>query len=78
MSIKFLRLSFPPSADKQTMYSTMYSLNNTFGITINVISLGVTTTEGWMEVELIGSDAVISACVDWLRHTGVEFGIPQA
>jgi hypothetical protein len=41
-------------------------------LTINIIRAEVTATQGWLEVQFVGSAALIESAISWLRAQGVE------
>jgi len=47
-------------------------IRNFIGLTVNIMHAEVNSTEGWIEVQLAGTAAIIEAAVDWLRKQGIE------
>lgn len=70
MTEQVVRLIYPPSAVNTPIVN---QLIRTFGdLSVNILRAEVNPTEGWLEVQLMGSAAVIESSIDWLRQQGVE------
>lgn len=70
MTEQVVRLIYPPSAVNMPIVN---QLIRSFGdLSINILRAEVNPTEGWLEVQLIGSAAVIESSIDWLRKQGIE------
>jgi ABC-type methionine transport system ATPase subunit len=65
-----VRLIYPPSVVNIPIVN---QLIRSFGdLSVNILRAEVNPTEGWLEVQLIGSAPVIESAIDWLRKQGVE------
>jgi ABC-type methionine transport system ATPase subunit len=65
-----VRLIYPPSVVNIPIVN---QLIRSFGdLSVNILRAEVNPTEGWLEVQLIGSASVIESSIDWLRKQGVE------
>jgi ABC-type methionine transport system ATPase subunit len=65
-----VRLIYPPSVVNIPIVN---QLIRSFGdLSVNILRAEVNPTEGWLEVQLIGSAPVIESSIDWLRKQGVE------
>lgn len=70
MTEQVVRLIYPPSVVNIPIVN---QLIRSFGdLSVNILRAEVNPTEGWLEVQLIGSASVIESSIDWLRKQGVE------
>jgi ABC-type methionine transport system ATPase subunit len=70
MTEQVLRLIYPPSVVNVPIVN---HLIRTFDdLSVNILRGEVSPNEGWLEVQLIGSAAIIESSIDWLRQQGVE------
>jgi ABC-type methionine transport system ATPase subunit len=70
MTEQVLRLIYPPSVVNVPIVN---HLIRTFDdLSVNILRAEVSPNEGWLEVQLIGSAAIIESSIDWLRQQGVE------
>lgn len=70
MTEQVLRLIYPPSVVNIPIVNQL--IRNYSDLTVNILRAEVNPTEGWLEVQLVGSASVIESSVDWLRQQGVE------
>lgn len=70
MAEQVVRLIYPPTVVNVPIVN---QLIRAFGdLTVNILQAEVNPTQGWLEVQLVGSAAVIESSIDWLRKQGVE------
>jgi ABC-type methionine transport system ATPase subunit len=65
-----LRLIYPPSVVNVPIVNQL--IRNYGDLSINILRAEVNPTEGWLEVQLVGSAGLIESSIDWLRKQGVE------
>jgi ABC-type methionine transport system ATPase subunit len=65
-----VRLIYPPSAVNTPIVNQL--IRNFGDLSVNILRAEVNPTEGWLEVQLMGSAPVIESSIDWLRSQGVE------
>jgi ABC-type methionine transport system ATPase subunit len=65
-----LRLIYPPSVVNVPIVNQL--IRNYSDLAVNILRAEVNPTEGWLEVQLIGSAGLIESSIDWLRKQGVE------
>ncbi|MCW5877119.1 MAG: hypothetical protein KIS85_09625 [Anaerolineales bacterium] len=70
MTEQVVRLIYPPAAVNTPIVNQL--IRNFEDLSINILRAQVNPTEGWLEVQLVGSAAVIESSIDWLRSQGVE------
>ncbi|MBX3049456.1 MAG: hypothetical protein KIS80_06320 [Anaerolineales bacterium] len=70
MTEQVVRLIYPPSAVNTPIVNQL--IRNFGDLSINILRAQVNPTEGWLEVQLVGSAAVIESSIDWLRSQGIE------
>ena len=70
MTEQVLRLIYPPSVVNIPIVNQL--IRNYSDLTVNILRAEVNPTEGWLEVQLVGSASVIESSIDWLRQQGVE------
>ncbi len=70
MTEQLVRLIYPPSVVNIPIVNQL--IRNFRDLAINILRAEVNPTEGWLEVQLIGSAAIIESSIDWLRKQGVE------
>ncbi len=70
MTEQVVRLIYPPTVVNVPIVNQLIRSFN--DLTVNILQAEVNPTEGWLEVQLVGSAAVIESSIDWLRKQGVE------
>jgi ABC-type methionine transport system ATPase subunit len=65
-----VRLIYPPAAVNIPIVNQLIRSFN--DLTVNILQAEVNPTQGWLEVQLVGSAAVIESSIEWLRKQGVE------
>lgn len=70
MTEQVVRLIYPPSAVNTPIVNQLIRSYN--DLTVNILQAEVNPTQGWLEVQLVGSASVIESSIDWLRKQGVE------
>jgi ABC-type methionine transport system ATPase subunit len=70
MTEQVVRLIYPPSSVNNPIVNQLIRSFN--DLTVNILQAEVNPNQGWLEVQLVGSAAVIEASIDWLRKQGVE------
>lgn len=65
-----VRLIYPPSVVNIPIVNQLIRKYN--DLTVNILRAEVNRTEGWLEVQLVGTAALIESSMDWLRQQGVE------
>jgi ABC-type methionine transport system ATPase subunit len=65
-----VRLIYPPSAVNTPIVNQL--IRNFGDLSVNILRAEVNPTEGWLEVQLMGSASIIESSIDWLRSQGVE------
>ena len=70
MTEQVVRLIYPPSVVNVPIVNQL--IRNFGDLAVNILRAEVNPTEGWLEVQLIGSAAVIESSIDWLRKQGVD------
>lgn len=70
MTEQVVRLIYPPSVVNTPIVNQL--IRRYSDINVNILRAEVNQTEGWLEVQLVGSAAVIESAIDWLRQQGVE------
>ena len=70
MTEQVVRLIYPPSVVNIPIVNQL--IRNFGDLSVNILRAEVNPTEGWLEVQLIGSASVIESSIDWLRKQGVE------
>ncbi len=70
MTEQVVRLIYPPSAVNTPIVNQL--IRNFGDLSVNILRAEVNPTEGWLEVQLMGSAPVIESSIDWLRSQGVE------
>jgi ABC-type methionine transport system ATPase subunit len=68
-----VRLIYPPSVVNVPIVNQL--IRNFSDLAVNILRAEVNPTQGWLEVQLIGSAAVIESSIDWLRKQGVDVQI---
>ncbi|MBX3046223.1 MAG: hypothetical protein KJZ53_10560 [Anaerolineales bacterium] len=70
MTEQVVRLIYPPAAVNTPVVNQL--IRNFVGLTVNILQAQVNPAEGWLEVQLVGSSAIIESSIDWLRSQGIE------
>ncbi|MCW5873705.1 MAG: hypothetical protein KIS88_03565 [Anaerolineales bacterium] len=70
MTEQVVRLIYPPAAVNNPVVNQL--IRNFTGLTVNILQAEVNPTQGWLEVQLVGSSAIIESSIDWLRSQGIE------
>lgn len=70
MTEQVLRLIYPPSVVNVPIVNQL--IRNFGDLSVNILRAEVNPSEGWLEVQLIGTASVIESSIDWLRKQGVE------
>jgi ABC-type methionine transport system ATPase subunit len=70
MTEQVVRLIYPPSSVNNPIVNQLIRSFN--DLTVNILQAEVNPNQGWLEVQLVGSAAVIESSIDWLRKQGVE------
>lgn len=70
MAEQVVRLIYPPSVVNVPIVNQL--IRSFSDLAVNILRAEVNPTQGWLEVQLIGSAAVIESSIDWLRKQGVE------
>ncbi|UYN89607.1 MAG: NIL domain-containing protein [Anaerolineales bacterium] len=70
MTEQVVRLIYPPAAVNTPVVTQL--IRNFVGLTVNILQAQVNPTQGWLEVQLVGSSAIIESSIDWLRSQGIE------
>lgn len=70
MTQQVVRLIYPPAAVNIPIVNQLIRSFN--DLTVNILQAEVNPTQGWLEVQLVGSAAVIESSIEWLRKQGVE------
>ncbi len=70
MTEQVVRLIYPPTVVNVPIVNQL--IRSFSDLTVNILQAEVNPTEGWLEVQLVGSAAVIESSIDWLRKQGVE------
>lgn len=65
-----IRLVFPPALLNTPIVNHLIRAYS--DLTINIIRAEVSKTEGWLEVQLVGTHGMIEDAIDWLQQKGVE------
>jgi ABC-type methionine transport system ATPase subunit len=69
MATRRLRLSYPPSLLREPV---VYQLIRRFDLQVNILRAQIELEEGWLEVELKGSKAVLDQAQAWLQQQGID------
>ncbi|MBN1264516.1 MAG: hypothetical protein JXA25_03425 [Anaerolineales bacterium] len=69
MGYRHLRLVYPPSLLNEPILSQLMKASP---IHVNIIRAHITLEEGWLEIELSGSDEEILWAVSWLNEQGLQ------
>ena len=69
MPTRTLRLNYPPSLLRQPILHRLIKKSN---LTVNILQAQISIEEGWLEVQMTGSQEDIDRAVDWLRGEGIE------
>lgn len=70
MTEQVVRLIYPPAAVNTPVVTQL--IRNFNGLTVNIMHAETNSSDGWIEVQLAGTAAIIEAAVDWLRKQGIE------
>ena len=70
MTEQVVRLFYPPTVVNVPIVNQL--IRNFGDLTVNILQAEVNPTEGWLEVQLVGSASIIESAIDWLRKQGVE------
>lgn len=70
MAEQIIRLLYPPSIRNLPILNQL--IRRYKDLTINILRAQVNTAESWLEVQVIGSAAVIENAIGWLHEQGVE------
>ncbi len=70
MAEQVARLIYPSSLLNRPIINRL--IRTYSDLTINIIRAEVTATQGWLEVQFVGSAALIESAISWLREQGVE------
>ncbi len=70
MTEQVVRLIYPPQVVNVPIVNQL--IRNFGDLTVNILQAEVNPAQGWLEVQLVGSAAVIESSIDWLRKQGVE------
>ena len=76
MTEQVLRLIYPPSVVGNPIVSRLIRTFNE--LSVNILRAEVKPSEGWLEVQVVGSANMIESSIDWLRKQGVEVQILSA
>jgi ABC-type methionine transport system ATPase subunit len=69
MPTRTLRLNYPPSLLRQPI---LHRLIKNSDLTVNILQAQISIEEGWLEVQMTGSQMDIERAEDWLRGEGIE------
>ena len=70
MTEQVVRLIYPPSVVNMPVVNQLIRAFD--DLSVNILRAEVGPERGWLEVQLVGSAAVIESAIDWLRKQGVE------
>lgn len=70
MTEQVLRLIYPPALINIPIINKLIRTYD--DLTVNILRAEVTSTAGWLELQLVGSAAVIEDAIGWLRDQGIE------
>ncbi|MBX3004076.1 MAG: NIL domain-containing protein [Anaerolineales bacterium] len=70
MTEQVVRLIYPPAAVNTPVVTHL--IRNFNGLTVNIMHAETNSSDGWIEVQLAGTAAIIEAAIDWLRKQGIE------
>jgi len=70
MTEQVVRLIYPPTAVNTPIVNQL--IRSFVDLTVNILQAEVNPLQGWLEVQLVGSSAVIESSIDWLRMQGIE------
>lgn len=73
MSEQVVRLIYPPSAVNIPVVNQL--IRNFSDLSVNILRAEVNPTQGWLEIQMVGSAALIESAIDWLRTQGLEVQI---
>ena len=70
MTEQVIRLLYPPAVRNLPILNQLISSYK--DLTVNILRAQVDTTQSWLEVQVVGSSAIIEDAIGWLREKGVE------
>lgn len=68
MTQQVVRLLYPPAAVNTPVVTHL--IRNFSGLTVNIMH--AESKEGWIDIQLNATTAIIEAAIDWLRKQGIE------
>ncbi len=71
-----LKLIYPPAVLKTPLTNQL--IRKFTDLTVNILRADVTSIQGWMEIQLVGSSGMLEAATVWLRQQGVEVQVLAA
>ena len=69
MPSQSVRLVFPPVLHDEPIINRLL---RKYSFTVNILRANVTSEEGWMDIQVTGSNTEIEESLSWLRQQGVE------
>lgn len=69
MTEQVLRLNYPSSL---LSVPVINQLIRQFDITVNILRAQLDLENHWIEVQLAGDAAVVTAAIDWLKNQGID------
>ena len=70
MAEHVVRLIYPPNLLNMPIINKLIRRYSELGI--NILRAEVSPTEGWLEVQFVGSAPMIESAISWLREQGIE------
>ncbi|MDH3944381.1 MAG: NIL domain-containing protein [Anaerolineae bacterium] len=70
MTEQVLRLLYPPEVRDLPIINQL--IRHFDDLAVNILRAQVNSTESWLEIQIVGSAAMIESAIGWLREKGVE------
>lgn len=70
MAEHVVRLIYPPDLLNMPVINRLIREYSNLGV--NILRAEVSPSQGWLEVQFVGNEAMIESAVNWLREQGIE------
>ncbi|NOH13382.1 MAG: hypothetical protein HND51_17220 [Chloroflexi bacterium] len=70
MAEQVVRLVYPPALSNVPVINRL--IRNYNDLSVNIIRADTSSTQAWLECQLVGSPGLIEGAIDWLRGQGIE------
>lgn len=70
MEEQVIHLTYPPDLLQKPIINEL--IHRYPNLQVNILRANVTTSSGWLEIQLVGNSAVIEDAIAWCHNLGIE------